>query len=266
MKLTHLQLLNSIRLFRLVCQQATWHMMSNDNHPLFDDLEYIAYIAILHTYVPRYLCPTRPMFLGTYVPPYLGSPDLCSSVPMFPGTYVPHYLCSPVPMFPRTYVPHYLCCPVPTYPRTYVPQYLCSPVPMFPRNYVLPYLCCSVPMFPGTYVPRTYVRPTYVPPVPMLSGRGDWRWWGKFCLGRCPPVPNESKYGNTNDVFGEHVPTALTGAKRIIDAGFASEISQKINFDNESRFLSSNFELGWTASDMARCGKGLYEDYATCMS
>ena len=43
-------------------------------------------------------------------------------------------------------------------------------------------------------------------------------------------MQNESKYGNTNDVFGEHVPTALTGAKRIIDARFASEISQKNYF------------------------------------
>ena len=43
-------------------------------------------------------------------------------------------------------------------------------------------------------------------------------------------MPNESKYGNTNDVFGEHVPTALNGATRIIDARFASEISQTNNF------------------------------------
>ena len=48
--------------------------------------------------------------------------------------------------------------------------------------------------------------------------------WDKFWLGPCPSVPNESKDGNTNDVFGEHVPTAFTGATRIIDARFASEI------------------------------------------
>ena len=51
--------------------------------------------------------------------------------------------------------------------------------------------------------------------------------WDKFWLGQCPSVPNESKYGNTNDVFGDHMTTAFTGPTRIIDARFASEISPK---------------------------------------
>ena len=54
--------------------------------------------------------------------------------------------------------------------------------------------------------------------------------WDKFWLGKCPSVPNESKDGNTNDVFGEHVTTAFTGATRIIDACFASVLSPKITF------------------------------------
>ena len=208
--------------------------------------------------------------------PYLGSPDLCSSVPIFPcssvamfsPTYVPRYLCSPVPMFPgtdvpRAYVPRYRCSPVPMFP---VPMF---PVPMFAEPMFPRYLCSPVPMFPGTVVPRAYVsRYLYSPvvPVPMLSSRGDWRWWGKFWLGRCPSVPNESKCGNINDVFGEHVPTALTGAKLSLTHVLQVKYRKKLLFDNESRFLSSNFELGWTASDMARCGKGSYEDYATCMA
>ena len=54
--------------------------------------------------------------------------------------------------------------------------------------------------------------------------------WDKFWLGQCPSVPNESPYGETKDVFGEHVATAFTGATRIIDARFASEMSPKITF------------------------------------
>ena len=43
--------------------------------------------------------------------------------------------------------------------------------------------------------------------------RGDWGW-----LGQCPSALNESPDCDTNDVFGEHVTTALTGATRMIDA------------------------------------------------
>ena len=43
-------------------------------------------------------------------------------------------------------------------------------------------------------------------------------------------MPNESKDGNTNDVFGEHLTTAFTGPTGIIDARFAIEISAKITF------------------------------------
>ena len=41
---------------------------------------------------------------------------------------------------------------------------------------------------------------------------------------------NESPDCDTNDVFGEHVTTAFTGATHIIDARFAREISPKITF------------------------------------
>ena len=41
---------------------------------------------------------------------------------------------------------------------------------------------------------------------------------------------NESQHGDTNDVSGERVTTAFTGATRIIDARFASEIMAKNNF------------------------------------
>ena len=50
----------------------------------------------------------------------------------------------------------------------------------------------------------------------------------KFWLGQCSSVPNESPDEETNDVFGERVTTALTGATRIIDVRFASVISPKI--------------------------------------
>ena len=40
-------------------------------------------------------------------------------------------------------------------------------------------------------------------------------------------MPNESSYGETNDVFGEHMTTAFTGDTPIVDARFASEISLK---------------------------------------
>ena len=118
----HLQRLRSPRLFLMVCQLVTWHMVSHHNHPLIDDLEYIAIIQA-----------------GAYI---------CSPVSMFPRTYVPRYLCSPVPMFSRR---AYLCSPVPMFPGTYVPRYLCSPVPMFPGIYVrliyvLPYICSPVPI------------------------------------------------------------------------------------------------------------------------
>ena len=134
MKLTHLQLLNSLRLFLFVCQVATCHIMSYDNHPLFDDLEYIA---------GAYLRSPVPMFLATYVR----------------RTYVARYRCPPVPIFPR---PMFIGTYVPQFPHTYVISYLCSPEPMFPGTYVPPYLCSTVPtclcyllpMFPGTYVPR----------------------------------------------------------------------------------------------------------------
>ena len=51
--------------------------------------------------------------------------------------------------------------------------------------------------------------------------------WDKFWLGQCPSVLNESPDCDTNDVFGEHLTTAFTGATRIIDERFASEISPK---------------------------------------
>ena len=54
--------------------------------------------------------------------------------------------------------------------------------------------------------------------------------WDKFCLGQCSSVPNESPYGETNYVFGEHVNTAFTGVTRIIDVRFASVISPKNTF------------------------------------
>ena len=38
---------------------------------------------------------------------------------------------------------------------------------------------------------------------------------------------NESPDGETNDIFGEHLTTAFTGATCIIDARFASEILPK---------------------------------------
>ena len=53
---------------------------------------------------------------------------------------------------------------------------------------------------------------------------------GKFWLGQCPSVPNELLDGETNYVFGEPVMTTFTGATCIIDARFASEISQQNNF------------------------------------
>ena len=37
-------------------------------------------------------------------------------------------------------------------------------------------------------------------------------------------MPNESPHDDTNDVFGERVTSAFTGATGIIDARFASEI------------------------------------------
>ena len=40
-------------------------------------------------------------------------------------------------------------------------------------------------------------------------------------------MQNELPDDDPNYVFGEHVTTAFTGAKYIIDARFASEISQK---------------------------------------
>ena len=48
--------------------------------------------------------------------------------------------------------------------------------------------------------------------------------WGEFWLGQCPSGPNESPHGETNEVFGEHVTTAITGATRIIDVGEARAI------------------------------------------
>ena len=54
--------------------------------------------------------------------------------------------------------------------------------------------------------------------------------WDKLWLGQCPSVPNESPDRETNDVFGEHVTTAFTGAARIIDARFVSVISPKVTF------------------------------------
>ena len=51
--------------------------------------------------------------------------------------------------------------------------------------------------------------------------------WDKFWLGQCPSVRNESPHGDTNDVSGERLTTAFTGATRIIDARFASEIWPK---------------------------------------
>ena len=48
--------------------------------------------------------------------------------------------------------------------------------------------------------------------------------WDKFWLGQCSSVLNESPGCDTNDVFGEHVTTAFTGATRIIDVRFASVI------------------------------------------
>ena len=57
--------------------------------------------------------------------------------------------------------------------------------------------------------------------------RGDWGWLGQVVVGT---VPLSAKRVDTNDVFGEHVTTAFTGATRIIGARFASEISPKITF------------------------------------
>ena len=65
-------------------------------------------------------------------------------------------------------------------------------------------------------------------------------------------MPNDSPYGDTNDVFGEHVTTAFIGDTRIVDARFASVMSPKTLFDNKSRFLSSCFDLDWNASDKAQ--------------
>ena len=53
---------------------------------------------------------------------------------------------------------------------------------------------------------------------------------------------------DTNDVFGEHVTTAFTGATRIIDAHFVSEISPNITFDNKSRLLYSCFQYTFARS------------------
>ena len=75
-------------------------------------------------------------------------------------------------------------------------------------------------------------------------------------------MQNELPDDDPNYVFGEHVTTAFTGAKYIIDARFASEISQKNLFDNKGRFPFSCFDLGWKA----HCGKGLYKDDAICMA
>ena len=41
--------------------------------------------------------------------------------------------------------------------------------------------------------------------------------WDKFWLGQCTSVQNESPDCDTNYVFGQHVPTAFTGATRIIE-------------------------------------------------
>ena len=65
----------------------------------------------------------------------------------------------------------------------------------------------------------------------VMSGIGETGvGWDKFSLGQCPSGPNDSPDGETNDVFGEQVTTAFTGATRIINAHFASEISPKITF------------------------------------
>ena len=75
----------------------------------------------------------------------------------------------------------------------------------------------------------------------------------RFGWDSAPQLP----YGETNDVFGEHVTTAFTGATRIIhfiDVRFASVISPKLLFDNRSRFPSSCFDLGWKASYKAHFG------------
>ena len=90
--------------------------------------------------------------------------------------------------------------------------------------------------------------------------------WDKFWLGQCPSVPNESPDGDINEVFGEYVTTAFTGATRIIDVRFASVISQKNIFDYKSRSLSSCFDLGWKASDKAHYVKGLHKGDAICMA
>ena len=52
--------------------------------------------------------------------------------------------------------------------------------------------------------------------------------WDKFWSGQCPSVPNESPDGDTNVVFGKNVTMAFTGATRIVDTRFASEMSPKI--------------------------------------
>ena len=66
--------------------------------------------------------------------------------------------------------------------------------------------------------------------------------WDNFLLGQCSSVPNELPDDEINDVFKEHVTTASTGATRLIDARFASEISPKQLVDNKSRFVSSCFD------------------------
>ena len=60
--------------------------------------------------------------------------------------------------------------------------------------------------------------------------------------------------------------TAFTGATRIIDARFASEISPKITFLQQKEIPVFVFPIGLDSSDKAHYGKGFYKDAAICMA
>ena len=91
--------------------------------------------------------------------------------------------------------------------------------------------------------------------------------WDKFWLGQCPSVLNDPPDCDTNDVFGEHLTTAFTGATRNIDARFASEIAPKNTFwTTKVDYCLCVSNKGWNASDKAHYGKGLYDDDVICMA
>ena len=90
-------------------------------------------------------------------------------------------------------------------------------------------------MIASTFPPKKlfYVLPSIYPFCDVATVGETGVGWDTFWLGQCHSVRNESPYGDTNDVFGEHVTTAFTGSTRIIDARFASEISPKIPFGQQ---------------------------------